>query len=206
MRLRWGESGTTVAVRVPRLLALAGLAGAVAVLLPSLGLSKPQRAQQECGRVEYASGLEAVFGRKRTHQQAIDFRNQVWSRGFVNTFIVNDCPSGFRIVLRGIETFDVGVDLQSEARKEGFPVTLECIKGKEIGRYEVVFGHGRDRPTATALANRVTAAGIQGAKLRPDPCGGFEVYVFLNFKDQREADAFAAQAKAKGLDAVVERN
>ena len=124
----------------------------------------------------------------------------------MNTFIVNDCPSGFRIVLRGIETFDIGVDLQSEARKEGFPVTLECIKGKEIGRYEVVFGHGRDRPTATALANRVTAAGIQGAKLRPDPCGGFEVYVFLNFKDQREADAFAAQAKAKGLDAVVERN
>jgi hypothetical protein len=195
-------------VRAARFFALASVAGAFAVLSPSLGLSKGpsfERAQQVCGRVEYQSGLEAVFGRKTTHQQAIDYRNLVWSRGFVNTFIVNDCPSGFRIVLRGIETFDVGVDLQNEARKEGFPVTLECIKGKEIGRYEVIFGHGRDRPTATAIVNRAAAGGFPGVKLRPDPCGGFEAYL-AGFDDQREADAFAAQAKARAFDVVVERN
>jgi hypothetical protein len=198
-----------VRVRVVRLSALAVVAGVVAALVPSLGFShsRPgfESANQVCGRVEYASGLEAVFGRRRGHQQAIDYRNLVWSRGFVNTFIVNDCPSGFRVVLRGIETFDVGVELQTEARKEGFPVTLECIKGKEIGRYEVIFGHGRDRPTTQAIINRATAAGIGGLKTRPDPCGGFEVYLAA-FKDQREAEAYAAQVKARGLDVVVERN
>jgi hypothetical protein len=189
---------------------LAVVAAVVAVVVPSLGLShsKPtfERAQQECGRVEYASGLEAVFGRRATHQQAIAYRNTVVGRGFVNAFIVNDCPSGFRIVVRGIDTFDIGVELQAEARPEGFPVTLECIKGKEIGRYEVVFGHGRDRPTAAAIVNRAAAAGFPGVKLRPDPCGGFEAYFFAGFKDQREAEAFAAQVKARGLDVVVERN
>jgi len=129
----------------------------------------------------------------------------VVSRGFVNAFIVNDCPSGFRVVVRGIENFDIGVELQSEARKEGFPLTLECIKGKEIGRYEVVFGHGRDHPTTQAIISRAAAVGIGGLKTRPDPCGGFEVYLAA-FDNQREAEAYAAQVKARGLDVVVERN
>jgi hypothetical protein len=187
---------------------VAAFGAVVAVMIPSLGTSGPARsgrADQTCGRVEYASGLEAVFGRRATHQQAITYRNTVVARGFVNAFIVNDCPTGFRIVVRGIETFDIGVDLQDEARKEGFPVTLECIKGKEIGRYEVVFGHGRDRAAATAIVNRAAAGGFPGLKLRPDPCGGFEVYLAA-FANQREADAFAAEAKSRGFDVVVERN
>jgi hypothetical protein len=179
------------------------------VLVPSLGLSKVkpsfESAAQACGRVEFVSGLEAVFGRRKTHQQAITYRNQVVGRGFVNAFILDDCPSGFRIVVRGIDTFDVGVDLQSEARRESFPVTLECIKGKEIGRLEAVFGHGRDRPAANAIVNRAAAAGFPGLKLRNDPCGGFEVYL-AGFEDQREAEAFAAQARARGFDVVLERN
>jgi hypothetical protein len=198
-----------VRVRVVRLSALAVVVGVLAAVVPSLGLSGSptfDSANQECGRVEYASGLEAVFGRRATHAQAIAFRNLVLSRGFVNAFIVNDCPSGFRIVVRGIDSFDIGVELQGEAYGVGFKVTLECIKGKEIGRYEVIFGHGRDRPTTQAILNRVAAAGIGGVKTRPDPCGGFEVYLFAAFKDQREAEAYAAQVKARGLDVVVERN
>ncbi len=196
-------------MRAARLLALAAVAASVAVFVPSLGHSKSkpsfERAQQVCGRVEFQSGLEAVFGRRTTHQQAITYRNQVVARGFLNAFIVNDCPTGFRIVLRGIETFDVGVDLQSEARKEGFPVTLECIKGKEIGRLEAVFGHGRDRAAANAIVSRAAAAGFPGLKLRNDACGGFEVYL-TGFEDQHEAEAFVAQARARGFDVVLERN
>jgi hypothetical protein len=189
-------------------LGIAAVVAVVAFTVPSLGVSGPARsgrAQQTCGRVEYASGLEAVFGRRSTHQAAIAYRNMVVSRGFANAFIVDDCLSGFRIVVRGIETFDIGVDLQDEARKEGFPVTLECIKGKEIGRYEAIFGHGRDRATANAIVNRAAGGGFPGLKLRPDPCGGFEVYLAA-FANQREADAFASEAKARGFDVVVERN
>jgi hypothetical protein len=195
-------------VRVARLFVLACLAVGLAGSVPSLGLSRStpgfDSAQQACGRTEFVSGLEAVFGRRKTHQLALTFRTQVVARGFVNANIIQGCD-GFRVVVRGIDTFDVGVDLQDEARREGFPVTLECIQAKPLGRLEAVFGHGRDRPTATAIVNRADAAGFPGVKVRNDPCGGFEAYL-AGFEDQREAEAFAAQAKARGFDVVLERN
>jgi uncharacterized protein (DUF697 family) len=195
-------------VRVARLFVLACLAGGLAGSMPSLGLSRStpgfESAQQACGRVEFVSGLEAVFGRRKTHQQALRLRSEVIGVGFVNANIIEGCD-GFRVVIRGIDTFDVGVDLQEEARREKYPVTLECIQAKPLGRLEAVFGHGRDRPTATAIVNRATAAGFTGLKLRNDPCGGFEAYL-AGFEDEREAEAFAAQAKASGFDVVLERN
>ncbi len=195
-------------MRVARLFVLACLAGGLAGSVPSLGLSRStpgfESAQQACGRTEFVSGLEAVFGRRKTHQLALAFRTQVSARGFVNANIIQGCD-GFRVVVRGIDTFDVGVDLQDEARRESFAVTLECIQAKPLGRLEAVFGHGRDRPTATAIVNRADAAGFPGVKLRSDPCGGFEAYL-AGFEDQREAEAFAAQAKARGFDVVLERN
>jgi hypothetical protein len=195
-------------VRAARFFALACLVGGIAGSLPSLGLSgsapSGKSAQQACGREEFISGLEAVFGRRKTQQQALTFRTQVIGRGFVNANIIQGCD-GFRVVVRGIDTFDVGVDLQSEARREGFLVTLECIQAKPLGRLEAIFGHGRDRPTATAIVSRAEAAGFPGVKLRNDPCGGFEAYL-AGFEDQREAEAFAAQAKARGFDVVLERN
>ena len=195
-------------MRVARLFVLACFACVLAGSVPSLGLSRStsvESAQQACGgRLEFISGLEAVFGRRKTHQQALTFRTQVTARGFVNANIIQGCD-GFRVVVRGIDTFDVGVDLQNEARREGFAVTLECIKAKELGRLEAIFGHGRDRPSATALVNRAAAAGFEGVKLRNDPCGGFEAYL-AGFEDQREAEAFVAQANARGFNVVLERN
>jgi hypothetical protein len=197
-----------VRVRVARLAALAGIVAAVAVLLPSMGLSQAEpsfaQAQQACGRQEFVSGLEAVFGRRRTNAQAVTLQRQVLSRGFLNANIIEGCRE-FRVVVRGIETFQIGVDLQSEARREGFGVTLECIKAKELGRIEAVFGHGRDRGAANTIVNRADAAGFPGLKVRSDPCGGFEVFL-AGFKDQREAEEFRDQARARGFDVVLERN
>ena len=187
-------------MRGARFFGLAMLAGLVAVMIPSLGLSKSRnvaRAGQACGRVEFVSGLEAVFGRFKTHQQAIAFRNTVTGRGFVNANIIEGCD-GFRVVVRGIDTFDIGVDLQNEARTVGFSVTLECIQAKQIGRWEGILGHGRDRPAANEIVARATAAGFPGAKLRNDPCGGFEVYV-AGFADKAGADQFAAAARSRGF-------
>jgi hypothetical protein len=53
--------------------------------------------------------------------------------------------------------------------------------------------------------NRAAAAGFPGLKLRNDPCGGFEAYL-AGFEDQREAEAFVAQANARGFNVVLERN
>src|SRR5436190_21696077 len=156
------------------------LVGLASIAAPSLGLSssgpKGARADDACGRVEFVSGLEAVFGRRKTHQQALTFRSQVTARGFVNANIIEGCNE-FRVVVRGIDTFDVGVDLQDEARKEGFAVTIECIQAKQIGQWDGILGHGRDRPTANAIVTRAASVGFPGAKLRNDRCGGLEVYV-----------------------------
>jgi hypothetical protein len=186
--------------------ALAACAVAISVMLPSLGTSAPSagKASIDCGREEFVSGLEAVFGRRKTQAQANTLRATVIRRGFVNANIIPGCD-GFRVVIRGIDTFTIGVELQSEARREGFPVTLECIKAKEIGRLEAIFAHTRDRAAANAFIDRTTASGFPGVKYRPDPCGGFEVYL-AGFKDRAEAEAFAAQARRAGYNVVLERN
>lgn len=188
-------------MRVARFVVLGCLAAGLAGSVPSLGLSRStsgfESAQQACGRTEFVSGLEAVFGRRSTHQQALALRTQVTGRGFVNANIIQGCD-GFRVVVRGIDTFDVGVDLQNEARPEGFNVTLECIQAKQIGRWDGILGHGRDRVTAAAIAARAASVGFPGAKLRPDPCGGFEVYV-AGFADQAEASSWAEAARSRGF-------
>ena len=196
-------------MRAARLAALAILVGLVAVAVPSLGLSSSapnaKKSQVDCGRTEFVSGLEAVFGRFKTHQQALTYRTKVTTRGFVNANIIEGCD-GFRVVVRGIDTFDIGVDLQSEARKEGFAVTLECIQAKVIGRWEGILGHGRDRSSAQAIADRAASVGFPGAKLRNDPCGGFEVYV-AGFDDQASASSWAEAARARGFpNAIAELN
>jgi hypothetical protein len=193
-------------VRAARFAVLVALAATISALVPSHGFSKPASGQGTgaCGRIEFISGLEAVFGRRKTHEQALAFRTQVTSRGFVNANIIEDCD-GFRVVVRGIDTFDVGVDLQTEARREGFAVTLECIQAKPLDRLEVIFGHGRDRPTATAIVNRAAAAGFPGVKLRTDPCGGFEAYL-AGFNDRSEAEVFKGNAKDRGFNVVIEIN
>lgn len=188
-------------MRAARLTVFAGLVGLVCVVVPSLGLSSATpdttKSASQCNREEYVSGLEAVFGRFKTHQQALAFRTRVTSRGFVNSNIIEGCNE-FRVVIRGIDVFDVGVDLQSEARKEGFAVTLECIQAKQIGRWEGILGHGRDRPSAQAIADRAASVGFPGAKLRNDPCGGFEVYV-AGFANQVAAASWAEAARARGF-------
>ncbi len=186
-------------MRTARLAALAAIAGAVAIFVPSIGQTKTSATGRAdaCGREEFVSGLEAVFGRRKTQQQALQLQRQVVGRGFVNANIIEGC-NDFRVVVRGIETFDIGVALQSEARRERFPVTLECIQAKTLGRWEGILGHGRDRGAANSLVSRGAAAGFPGAKLRTDPCGGFEVYV-AGFANQREAESWAATARSRGF-------
>ena len=199
-------------MRVARLSGLAVLVGLFCITVPSLGVSSsgsvPSNAERREGcRSEFVSGLEAVFGRFKLnqHQQAVTFRNRVTARGFVNANIIEDC-NDFRIVLRGIDTFDIGVELQSEARREGFLVTLECIQAKVVGRWDGILGHGRDRATAGSIAARAASVGFPGARLRNDPCGGFEVYV-PGFPDQRSAAGWAEEARNRGFpDAAAELN
>ena len=81
-------------MRAARLFLLASVVALACVCVPTLGLSSATPdavAQDSACRVEFVSWLEAVFGRFKTHQQAITFRNRVTSRGFVNANIIEAC-------------------------------------------------------------------------------------------------------------------
>jgi hypothetical protein len=193
-------------VRVIRLTAV--FAGVTALLgfTPGVGSSKANVAQsaQECSRVEYLSGLEAVFGRFQTLAAANQFRAKVVAAGFANADVIPDCPSGYKVSVRGMESFDVAVDLQDEARREHLTPTIECIKGKDdVGELEAVFGHTRNRSEASDLVTTAAARGFTGLQLEADPCGGFEV-MFKGFSSREQADDFAAEAKQAGFDVVIE--
>jgi hypothetical protein len=192
-------------VQRARLIAVAvALAGVLGAVTPEVASSAKQT-PNDCGRVEYASGLEVVFGpRFSTEAKAEAQRREILGRGFLNANIIPGCD-GFRVSVRGMETWDVAVELQSEARREQIPATIECIKGKEIGRLEANFGHGRDRDSAQAIVNRAASFGYLGLKLRPDPCGGFEVYL-AGFQDRAEAERFKAEAKDRGFIVALEVN
>jgi hypothetical protein len=189
------------------LIALAGAAAIVAVGAPGIGASggTGTRPKQDCGREEFNSGLEVVFGRFSTEAAANSFRSKVGSMGFQNANIIQGCD-GFRVVVRGMEEYDIAVALQAEASKSKFNATIECIKGKDdIGEIEVVFGHRRDRAEARALVARAAASDFHGLELEADPCGGFEVMI-KGFANRAEADDYVAQAKRAGFDVVIEKS
>lgn len=191
-------------VQLSRLLAVTlGTTALVAAALPSAGLSVSggKSARADCGRVEFVNGPEVVFGREKTQKAATALQARVIGRGFANANIIPGC-AGFRVVVRGIDTFDVAVELQAEARKEEFPATIECIKAKGFGVLQAIFGHRRDRAGAQELVAAAARSGMPGLKLQPDPCGGFQVFL-SGFKNRAEAEDFRDNARRAGFNVVL---
>jgi hypothetical protein len=187
------------------LVAVLAVAAVGTAAMPAAGSSAPPKRLADCGRVEFTSGLEAVFGRFKTQATAQRFRTSIVRLGFQNASIIPGCD-GFRVVVRGIENYDIGVELQSEARLVKLTPTLECIKGKDdVGELEVVFGHRRTRLEAQQLVARAASVGFTGLQLEADPCGGFEV-MFNGFTSQAQAEEFVGEAKSAGFDAVIEKS
>jgi hypothetical protein len=187
--------------RVGLIVVAVGL-GLVMATAPA-GVGAAKRPSQACAREEFVAGLEVVFGRYPTQARAEAQRRIVLARGFQNANIIPGCD--FRVVVRGFETFDQAVGVQNEARSVHIDATVECVKAKELGRIEAIFGHGRDRASAQAIVNHAAEFGYVGLKLRSDPCGGFEAYL-AGFRDRAEAEVFKAQAKDRGINVAIERN
>lgn len=181
-----------------------GAAALAVAALPSSAVSGG-KAPSDCGRVEFISQLEVVFGRFKTQAAAVAFRARVVHNGFTNADIIPGC-SGFRVVVRGIETYDQAVELQAEARRVQYRTTVECVKAKDdVSELEVVFGHRRDRVTATELVQRAAQEGFTGLLLESDPCGGFEVMI-KGFSDRTQANDFVDEAQTGGFTVVIERS
>ena len=184
--------------RARSVVAIAGVLAAC--VLPAVGSSEPAgtAARSACGREEFVGGLEAVFGRVKTQAAASTFRVRVVAAGFQNASVIPGC-SEFRVVVRGIDSFDVGVDLQAEAVHEHFAPTLECIAAKDdVGELEVVFGHRRTRAEAQQLVAAAADVGFTGLQLEADPCGGYEVLI-KGFSGRSQAEDFVNEAKTAGF-------
>ncbi|HXY85855.1 MAG TPA: hypothetical protein VEH52_10265 [Gaiellaceae bacterium] len=197
-------------MRVFRLLAVTVGAGVlIALVAPGVGTSfapaKKGPKQASCAQPETTSGVEVVFGRFKTNAAALKRQAQMTKEGFLHSKIVQEC-SDFKVVIRGMETYDIAIALQSEARKGNLLATVECVKGTEdVGQLEVVFGHRRDRPTATALVQQAAREGFTGLELQPDPCGGFEIMI-KGFSSRAQAEEFVQEANAAGFNTVIEQN
>jgi cell division septation protein DedD len=194
-------------VRVVRLVAVVAGVGALLAVAPGIGSSSSGGSRQAtCGRVEFVSQLEAVFGRFKTLAQANADLAKVKKVGFSNAEVFPDCPSGYKVSLRGFDSFDTAVALQDEARHANFFPTIECVQGKDdVGELEAVFGHRPDQSSANDLVTQLAVYGYQHLELESDPCGGFEIMV-KGFTSQAQADDFVAKARAIGIDVVIENS
>ena len=108
----------------PRPAVLLALGVAAAVVLPGVGSSRnsPKRAGDQCTTAVFQNELEAVFGHVRTANAAQVLLGRVRRVGFSNADIIRASCTDYKVFQRGVETWDVGVDLQSEARRVGLPV------------------------------------------------------------------------------------
>ena len=143
----------------------------VAAALPAAGVSKsdPSRSiKQQCGHgiPAYNTGPEVVFGRVATAPAAETLRAKVAGAGFKNASVEQEC-NGYRIVVRGYDTFDTAVALQAEAKKTAFHPTVECYqapdKGGEpeaCGGYEVIVNGFTDRASADAFVATAYSIGF----------------------------------------------
>ncbi len=192
------------------LTALAATAVALAAG-PAAGVSSNGTAKgpkQECshGIPAYNTGPEVVFGRASTAAAAETLRQKVAGVGFKNAAVEQEC-SGYRVVVRGYDTFDTAVAVQAEAtRRTAFRPTVECYQAPDKGgELEAVLGYGRDLPSARTLQDLAASRGYVGTKIEPEACGGYEVIV-TGFTDRAAADSFVSTAYSIGFDARLETN
>jgi hypothetical protein len=187
-----------------RLASLLALAGTIAVLVPGIGASGtgPKRPKDQCTTLVFQNELEAVFGRVKTPAAAQVLLGKVRRVGFQNADIIRSACAEYKVFQRGIETWDIGVDLQEEARTVGLSVTLECVRGKGAGDIQAILG---TRPTSAdvqALAARAKDRGITSLKIRPAPCGGFQAYV-TGFRTRAQAEEFRDNARRVGFPETI---
>jgi hypothetical protein len=183
--------------------ALAILSGVVALLLVPGVSAAPTGALQACATPVFQNGLDLVFGRARTQAGADRITQRALRVGFKGVQTVQASCSQWASVLRGLNSFDTAVSVQSEARRVKLFPTIECVKAEEIGQFQAIFGTRRTLQDLDAVIDRAKSFGYIGLKTKTAPCGGYQAYV-AGFSSEAQARGFAATASDRtGLHVVV---
>jgi hypothetical protein len=175
-------------------LAVASLA---AVLVVVSGLSgSATAARHACATQVYENGLDVVFGRANTRAKADAITGRAQRVGFSAVKTVQESCNVWKAVLRGLDSYQTAVGVQSEARRAKMTPTVECVKADQIGQVQAVFG---TRPTLgelDAVIQRARSFGYVGMKTKRAPCGGYQAYI-AGFSDRAQAEDFVRTARQR---------
>ena len=109
----------------------------------------------------------------------------------------------WKSAFRGLNSYDVAVGLQAEARRVHLFPTVECAIAQEIGQFQAIFGTRRTLADLQTVITQANNAGYVGLKTKTAPCGGYQAYV-AGFASRPDADHFAETASQRtGLKVVV---
>jgi hypothetical protein len=155
---------------------------------------KPQR--DSCSTPVFQGGLDVVFGRARTQAAADRITQRAQQVGFTAVRTVRDSCAVWMSVLRGLDSWDTAVGVQTEARRVRLLPTVECVKAQEIGQLQAVFATRRTLDDLADVIQRAKSFGYVGLKTKRGPCGGYQAYV-AGFKSKGEAEDFAQTARER---------
>jgi hypothetical protein len=124
---------------------------------------------------EEGTGITAVFGHRRTLDSAAALLNSADSIGFHGLVIQRRGCRDYAVVLTGFNGEPQAHQLQREAARVHYHVTLECRSQLPQGGLNAVFGHRPTRHAAEVLATRAQSIGFHGLSVRQDRCGDWEV-------------------------------
>ena len=179
----------------PTILLAGSLAAAATLLVTGLS-SSATAARGACQTPVFENGVDVVFGRARTQAAANAITARAQHIGFNAAKTVQESCSVWKSVLRGLDSFQTAVAVQTEARRGRMFPTVECVTAQQIGQIQAVFG---TRPTTGELDDviqRARSFGYVGLKTKRAPCGGYQAYV-AGFSSRAQADEFAQTARQR---------
>ena len=169
---------------------------AAALVLVSALSGSATAARHACATQVYQNGLDVVFGRANTQAKADAITARAQRVGFSAVKTVQESCNVWKAVLRGLDSYQTAVAIQSEARRARMTPTVECVKADQIGQLQAVFG---TRPTLgelDAVIQRARSFGYVGMKTKRAPCGGYQAYV-AGFTDRGQAEEFVSTARQR---------
>jgi hypothetical protein len=155
-----------------------------------------KRHRDSCSTQVFQNGLDVVFGRAKTQAAADRITQRAQRVGFAAVRTVRDTCAVWMSVLRGLDSWDTAVGVQSEARTVRLFPTVECVKAQEIGQVQAIFGTRRTLDDLADVIQRARSFGYVGLKTKRAPCGGYQTYV-AGFRDRAQADDFAQTARQR---------
>jgi hypothetical protein len=174
--------------------AVASLAAAI-VLVSGLSGSATA-APQACATQVFQNGLDVVFGRANTQAKANAITARAQKIGFQSAKTVQLGCNTWAAVLRGIDSYQIAVNVQTEARRGKMTPTVECVKADQIGQLQAVFGTTPTSGEIDAVIRRANSFGYVGLKTKRAPCGGYQAYV-AGFTDRAQAEGFVQTARQR---------